>query len=72
MACVEDQACLKLPVKTASRLLFRRFAISCPAASGWMIVSFYGDRNNSIFAYVDRVEDDKLIDQTGRLSCKTI
>jgi hypothetical protein len=72
MACMKDQACLKLPAKIASRLFFRRFAISCPAANGWMIVSFYSDSNNPDFPYIDRVENDKFIDQTRRLSCKTI
>jgi hypothetical protein len=69
---MEDQACPNSQAKIASRLLLRRFAISCPAASGWMMVSVHNKSNISVLPYIDRVKDDKFIDQTRSLSCKTV
>jgi hypothetical protein len=69
---MEDQACPNSPAKIASRLLLRRCATSCPAASGWMTVSVHSESNASDLPYIDRVEDNEFIDQARSLSCKTV
>jgi len=39
-------------------------------AAGWKSASMM--ETNTGFSYVDRVEDDELVDQTRRLSCQTV
>jgi hypothetical protein len=37
-----------------------------------MMVSVHNKSNISVLPYIDRVKDDKFIDQTRSLSCKTV